>query len=153
MEETFVLIKPDGIQRSMVGRIIQRLEEKGLKLLSVKMMRLDKKNVEKLYPHLVEKEFFPRLVNFMVAGPVLAMVWEGEGAVLATRKLLGSTNPQEASTGTIRGDMALSVGANLVHCSDSLENSKKEIDLFFSPGEINKYEKSTGIWLREEPWK
>ncbi len=153
MEDTFILIKPDGIQRSMVGRIIQRLEEKGLQLRAVKMEQLDESMVKKLYPHLKNKEFFPRLVNFMVATPVLAMVWRGEGAVLATRKLLGSTDPQKAETGTIRGDMALAVGANLVHCSDAPENAAREIELFFSPGELCNYEKSTNIWLREEPWQ
>ncbi len=153
MEDTFVLIKPDGIQRSMVGRIIQRLEEKGLQLRAMKMVWLDKEIVEELYPHLKEREFFPRLANFMISSPVLAMVWRGEGAVAATRKLLGSTDPQKAENGTIRGDLALAVGANLVHCSDSEENAAREIELFFSPEEMWDYEKSTEIWLREEPWQ
>ncbi len=153
MEETFVLIKPDGIQRKNIGQIIQRLEGKGLQLKAMKMLWLTPPQVEELYPHLKDKEFFPRLTNFMVAAPVIVMVWAGEEAISATRKLLGATNPQEASTGTIRGDWAMAVGANLVHGSDSPATARREIEQFFSQEEIMEYEQAGENWLKEEPWQ
>ncbi len=153
MENTFVLIKPDGIQRNMMGQIIQRLENKGLQLKAMKMLWLSPSQVEELYPHLKEKEFFPRLINFMIAAPVIVMVWTGEEAISVTRKLLGATNPQEADNGTIRGDWALAVGANLVHGSDSPATARREIEQFFSQEEIMDYEQAGGNWVKEEPWQ
>lgn len=131
MEQTFVMVKPDGVQRKLVGEIISRLENKGFILRAAKIMQINKELAECHYAEHQGKPFFPGLVEFITSGPVMAMVWEGENAVAAVRKLMGATNPLDAAPGTIRGDLAMVMSENLIHGSDSLEAAQREIKLFF----------------------
>ncbi len=136
MERTFVMIKPDGVIRELVGEIITRFERKGLKIVAMKMTKLDDPILDVHYSHLKDKPFFPGIKDFMKSGPVVAMVLEGENAVSEVRKIVGATRPWEAAPGTIRGDMAIALPANLIHASDSLENAEEEIRRFFNENEI-----------------
>lgn len=131
MEQTLVLVKPDGVQRKLVGEIISRLERKGFILRAAKMMQIDEELAGRHYAEHQGKPFFPGLVEFISSGPVVAMVWEGENAVAAVRKLMGATDPLEAAPGTIRGDLAAVMSENLIHGSDSPEAAQREIGLFF----------------------
>lgn len=135
MEQTFVMIKPEGVKRRLIGEIIKRFEQKGLYLAAVKIMKADKALLEKHYEELKGKPFFNGLVEWMSSGNVVPMVFEGENAVKVARKLMGVTNPMDAEVGTIRADFSGSVGRNIVHGSDSVENAKKEISLWF--GEVS----------------
>jgi nucleoside-diphosphate kinase len=139
MERSFVLIKPDAIQRKFVGRIIQRLEEKGLKLVGTKMMQLDNEILVKHYSHLADKPFFPELRKFMSSTPVIVTCWEGLDCVSTVRKLCGVTKARDANPGTVRGDWAMSIQDNLVHASDTLENASAEIARFFNDNELFEY--------------
>ncbi len=132
MEQTFVMVKPDGVQRKLVGEIISRLERKGFILRAAKMMQIDAELAGRHYAEHQGKPFFPGLVEFISSGPVVAMVWEGENAVAAVRKLMGATDPLEAAPGTIRGDLAAVMSENLIHGSDSPEAAQREIGIFFS---------------------
>lgn len=134
MERTFVAIKPDAVQRGLIGEIIQRFERKGFKILAMKMMQLDKDIAEKHYAEHKGKPFFDNLVRFITSGPIVAMVLEGENTVSMVRKMMGATNPQNAESGTIRADYGQITERNIVHGSDSPESAKREIALFF--GEI-----------------
>lgn len=131
MEQTFVMVKPDGVQRKLVGEIISRLERKGFILRAAKMMQIDAELAGRHYAEHQGKPFFPGLVEFISSGPVVAMVWEGENAVAAVRKLMGATDPLEAAPGTIRGDLAAVMSENLIHGSDSPAAAQREIGLFF----------------------
>ncbi|MFD0588594.1 nucleoside-diphosphate kinase [Paenibacillus sp. GCM10027627] len=131
MERTFVMVKPDGVARGLVGRIVARFEEKGFTLVDAKLTQLDRKLAEEHYEHLKSKSFFGELVDFITSGPVFAMVLEGKDAVQNARSLIGATNPSEATAGTIRGDYAIDVASNIVHGSDSNENAEREISLYF----------------------
>lgn len=131
MEQTFVMVKPDGVQRKLVGEIISRLERKGFILRGAKMMQIDEELAGRHYAEHQGKPFFQGLVEFITSGPVVAMVWEGENAVAAVRKLMGATNPLDAAPGTIRGDLATVMSENLIHGSDSPEAAQREINLFF----------------------
>src|SRR5579864_4185847 len=140
MERTLVLIKPDAIQRDLAGEIIQRLERKGLKLVGIKMMALSDDLLDVHYSHLAGRDFFAEIKTFMRSTPVIACVWEGVDSVNTVRLLCGITKAREAAPGTIRGDFAMSVQANLVHASDSLETAEVEIKRFFKPEELFEYE-------------
>jgi len=143
MEKSLILVKPDGIQRGLVGEIISRFERKGLKLIGLKMMNLDDVMLEAHYAHLSDKPFFGEIKDFMKSSPIVAMAWEGgEGSVAAIRILVGPTKGHEAPAGTIRGDFGLSGSNNIVHASDSVENGKNEIDRFFEDDELFEYQKS-----------
>lgn len=142
MERTLVLLKPDAIQRGLVGEITSRFEKKGLKLVGLKMMRLDEAVLREHYAHIADKPFFPGVAQFMKSSPVVAMCWEGLGAVNAVRLITGITKAREADGGTIRGDFAMSVSCNVIHASDNVENSLKEVPRFFNPDEIHEYYKS-----------
>ncbi|GKU76013.1 nucleoside-diphosphate kinase [Paenibacillus sp. L3-i20] len=131
MSRTFVMVKPDGVERGLVGRIVARFEEKGFTLVDAKLTRLDRKLAEIHYEHLNTKPFFGELVDFITSGPVFAMVLEGKDAIQNARSLIGATNPTEATPGTIRGDYAIDVSSNIVHGSDSDENAEREINLHF----------------------
>jgi nucleoside-diphosphate kinase len=131
MERTFVMVKPDGVARSLIGPIVTRFEQKGLKLRAIKLMTIDRPLAERHYGEHREKPFFGELVDFLTSGEVCAMVWEGRNAVACARSLIGKTNPVEAAPGTIRGDYALDVSSNIVHGSDSPESAEREIGLFF----------------------
>jgi len=136
MERTFVAIKPDGVQRGLIGEIIQRFEKKGFKIVGLKLMQLDKATAKKHYAEHEGKSFFESLVNFITSGPILAMVIEGDNAVPVVRKMLGKTNPQEAEPGTIRSDYAQTKERNIIHGSDSTESAKREIAIFFKDSEL-----------------
>lgn len=131
MDRTFVMVKPDGYARGLVGNIVARFEAKGFKLIDAKVTHLPREIAEQHYDHLRSKAFFGELVDFIVSGPIFAMVWEGKDAVINARSLIGATNPSEALPGTIRGDYAIDVASNIIHGSDSNENAEIEIKRFF----------------------
>ncbi len=139
MERTLVLLKPDAVQRDLVGEIISRLERKGLKLVGIKMMQLSSDLLDTHYSHLVGRGFYPEIRSFMQRTPVVACCWEGIDSVNTVRLLTGITKAREAAPGTIRGDFALSVQTNLIHCSDSLETAKAEVERFFKAEELFEY--------------
>lgn len=141
-EQTLVLIKPDAIQRGLVGQIISRFELKGLKLVASKMISLDEVILREHYAHIADKPFFKGLADFMQSTPVLAMVWEGLEVIDAVRRITGITKAREAEAGSIRGDFAMSVSCNVIHASDTVENAEKEVKRFFKPDEIFHYDKS-----------
>lgn len=150
MERTLVLVKPDGVQRGLVGEVVSRLERRGLKLAAMKLMRMDEALASRHYGEHVERPFFRGLVEFITSGPLVAMVWEADKAVEVVRKTVGETHPAAAAPGTIRGDLALDIGRNVVHGSDSPESAVREIGLFFSPGEIVDYARSNDPWITEK---
>ena len=139
MERTAVLVKPDGLQRGMVGQIISRFESKGLKLVAIKIVQLDVEILDDWYGHLKEKSFFGELKEFMSLTPIVAMVWEGVEIIPAVRKIVGITKGREAEAGSIRGDFAMSGSQNLIHASDSEEAARKEIGLIFTETELFEY--------------
>lgn len=149
MERTLVLIKPDGVQRGLVGEVVSRLERRGLKLVAMKLMQIDDALARQHYAEHVDRPFFADLVVFISSSPVVAMVWEADKAVDAVRNTMGETNPVESPMGTIRGDLALDIGRNLIHGSDSPETASREINLFFNPSEIQKYQRNTDLWINE----
>lgn len=131
MEKTYVMLKPDAIQRKLMGQILTRIERKGLQIENMKMFTLNETILKEHYAHLKDKPFFPEIVEYMTSGPVVGMIVSGANAVATMRKILGATNPLEAEVGTIRGDFALETRYNLVHASDSVENAQIEIERFF----------------------
>jgi len=141
MERTLILLKPDALQRNLLGEIISRFEKKGLKIIALKMMRLNDEILKEHYSHHIDKPFFKKLVNFMESGPVIAMVLEGVEAIEAVRIICGPTLGRKADAGSIRGDYCMSQQQNIIHASDSLENAEKEIWRFFSQDEIFNYQK------------
>jgi len=141
MERTLILIKPDALQRGLVGRVMSYLEDKGLTLVGNKMMQLDDDLLHEHYAHLVDKPFFKGIADFMKSAPVVAQCWEGQECVEVVRKLCGVTNAREAAPGTIRGDLGMSVQSNLIHASDSLETAKVEVPRFFKGDELFNYDK------------
>ena len=147
MERSLVLIKPDAIQRGLAGEIISRLEKKGLKIVAMKMLHMDKNLAQRHYAIHKGKVFFDDLVNFITSSPVIAIVLQGKNAVEIIRQMMGETDPAKAYSGTIRGDFGIDIGHNLVHGSDSLENASKELDLFFSADEIFNYDRDLDTWI------
>lgn len=150
MQRTVVLVKPDGLQRGLIGEIVQRFERKGLKLIGLKMMRLNDELLDTWYAHHKEKSFFKDLKEFMTWTPIVAMVWEGQEAVSAVRKLVGVTKGYDAEAGSIRGDLAMSGSQNLIHASDELVNAEKEIGLIFAPEEIFQYDSAEACLIYSE---
>jgi nucleoside-diphosphate kinase len=149
-EQTLVLIKPDGVQRGLVGEVIGRLERRGLQLAGMKLMRITEELAGRHYAEHREKPFFGGLVSFITSAPVVAMVWEGPGAVAMVRAMMGATNPANAAPGTIRGDLAVSFGMNVIHGSDSPESAAREVALFFEPGEVLQWGRTIDPWVIEE---
>jgi len=149
VERTFVMVKPDGVQRGLIGEIISRLERKGLKIVAMKMLRISKELAQEHYAEHRAKPFFSSLVGYITSAPVVAMVVEGKNAVKVVRKLVGATNPSEAEPGTIRGDFGLDLGRNVVHASDSVMSADREIRLFFREEEILDYERESDVWIYE----
>lgn len=147
MERSLVLIKPDAMQRGLAGEIISRLEKKGLKIVAMKMLHMDKNLAQRHYAIHKGKAFFNDLVSFITSSPVIAIVFQGKNAVEIIRQMMGETDPAKAQRGTIRGDFGIDIGHNLVHGSDSLENASKEIDLFFSAEEIFNYDREIDTWI------
>ncbi|KAL2010581.1 hypothetical protein VTN00DRAFT_6388 [Thermoascus crustaceus] len=149
-EQTFIAIKPDGVQRGLVGPIISRFEQRGFKLVAMKLCSPSKEHLEKHYADLSGKPFFNGLVTYMLSGPIVAMVWEGREVVKTGRAILGATNPLASPPGTIRGDYAIDVGRNVCHGSDSVENAKKEIALWFNENELISYKQAQFDWIYEK---
>ena len=149
MEQTLVLVKPDGVQRGLTGEIIARLERRGLKLVGMKLMQVDEALAHRHYGEHVDRPFFPGLVGFITSGPIVAMAWEANNAVEIVRNTMGPTNPVGAGPGTIRGDFGVDIGRNLIHGSDSPESAQRELALFFGPEEILSYSRSSDPWIVE----
>lgn len=149
MERTFVMVKPDGVQRGLVGDVIRRFEAKGFKLVGLKLVSVSRELAEQHYGVHRERPFFGSLVEFIISAPVVAMVWEGKGAIASARKLIGATNPLEAEPGTIRGDFGVDIGRNLIHGSDGPDTAASEIALWFSESELANWEPATKSWLYE----
>ncbi|XP_034414890.1 nucleoside diphosphate kinase B-like [Cyclopterus lumpus] len=147
MERTFIAIKPDGVQRGIIGEVIKRFETKGFKLVGMKMQQASQELLNNHYSDLKGKPFFPTLIEYMSSGPVVAMVWEGKGAVKTGRVMLGETNPADSKPGTIRGDFCIDIGKNIIHGSDSVESAKKEISLWFKDDELVSYTSCAFSWL------
>jgi nucleoside-diphosphate kinase len=148
-QRTLVLVKPDGVQRGLIGEIIRRLEGRGLKLIALKLIQITRELANRHYAEHQGKPFFDGLVAFITSGPVVAMIWEGREAVSVVRTLMGATDPLKAGPGTIRGDLALDLGMNLIHGSDSPARAEAEIDLFFKGEEIHDYVRTADRWISE----
>jgi len=149
MQRTLVLVKPDAMQRGLAGEIIYRLERRGLKIVAIKMLQMDQALAKRHYAVHEGKAFFPGLIEYITSCPIIAVVFEGPRAIEAVRSTMGATDPVNAAGGTIRGDLALEMGRNLIHGSDSEENAEKEISLFFSPQEILSYPRQIDKWITE----
>ncbi|RXE55872.1 nucleoside diphosphate kinase [Methanoculleus taiwanensis] len=139
MDRTFVMVKPDGVQRGLVGEIVSRFESKGLKMVGAKLERLPEERIADQYREHLEKPFFPGLKQYIMSGPCFLMVWEGKNVVPIVRRIVGATNPAEAEPGSIRGDYALDIGRNVIHASDSPESADREIGIHFTPAELVAY--------------
>jgi nucleoside-diphosphate kinase len=139
MDRSFVMIKPDGVQRGLVGEIVSRLEAKGLKLVAARFEVLPEPRVTEQYKEHLSKPFFPSLKKYIMGGPCFLMVWEGRNVVAIVRKVIGATNPQEAMPGTIRGDFGIDIGRNVIHASDAPESADREIAIHFKPAELFTY--------------
>lgn len=150
MDRTLILVKPDGMQRGLAGQIISRFEMRGLKLVGMKLMQMPRSLAEEHYGEHKERDFYGRLVDYIISVPVIAMVWEGPKAVEAARATMGVTKPVDALPGTIRGDFGMVVGRNLVHGSDSTESAEREIELFFKPDELVAWQRDSDRWIVEE---
>ncbi|MDD4307724.1 MAG: nucleoside-diphosphate kinase [Thermoplasmata archaeon] len=149
MERTFVMVKPDGVQRGIAGQVVSRFESKGLKLVAAKLMVIDEDLASRHYAEHLGKPFYGKLVSFITSGPVLAMVWEGQDAISTVRAVVGKTNPKEAGPGTIRGDFGMTTGRNIIHASDSPASAEREIGLFFGKNEVLDYRRIDEVWLYE----
>jgi nucleoside-diphosphate kinase len=148
MERTYIMIKPDGVQRGLIGEIIKRFEQKGFKLQAMKLFSPPRALLEEHYADLSSKGFFAGLIDYMCSGPVCCMVWEGMGAVATGRKMLGATKPADSAPGTIRGDYCIDVGRNICHGSDAVESAEKEIALWFPEG-VCQWSSHSGPWIYE----
>ena len=149
MEQTYLMIKPDAVQRGLCGEIVTRFEKKGLKLIAMKLMVIPKETAETHYGEHKGKKFYDSLIAYITSGPVLAMVWEGDNAVQVCRNIMCKTNPQESAPGTIRGDYGMVTGVNIIHGSDSPESAKREIGIFFKPEELCSYDRTLDKWTYE----
>ena len=148
-ERSFIMIKPDGVQRNLVGKIMARFEQRGYSLVGLKMVTPSKEHLETHYEDLKAMPFFPKLLSYMMMGPVVAMVWQGTDVVRQGRNMLGATKPLESAQGTIRGDFCISVGRNICHGSDSVEAANREIALWFTDKELNDYKRTVDTWIYE----
>jgi nucleoside-diphosphate kinase len=149
MEQTLVLIKPDGVQRGLIGPIITRLEQRGLQLVALKLIQISPELAARHYAEHQGKPFYDKLITYITSGPSVALVWQGLRAVDAVRKTVGKTHPVDAEPGTIRGDLALEIGRNLIHASDGLQKAEAEVALFFTPQEFVDWSRTSDPWIRE----
>ena len=149
MERTFVMVKPDGLERGFCGNIISRFEQKGYRLAALKLIKIDQKLAKKHYAEHEGKPFFAGLVNYITSSPVVVMVLEGKDVIATVRKMMGATDPLKAEVGTIRGDLAIDIGRNIIHGSDSKESAEREISLYFKPEEILEYSRTMEKWIYE----
>lgn len=151
MERTFVAIKPDAVQRGLIGEVIQRFEKKGFKIIALKMILVNRETAEKHYAEHIGKPFYENLINFITSGPIIAMVIKGDDVVNLVRKMNGSTNPKDALPGTIRGDYAMIAERNIVHGSDSAESAEREIGIFFDKSELcDKWQRTAAKWITKK---
>ncbi len=146
-QRTFLMVKPDGVQRNLIGEIVSRFEKKGFQLIGAKLLNVPRELAEQHYAEHKERPFFGELVDFITSGPVFAMVWEGDNVVSMARTMMGKTNPVDAAPGTIRGDYAVSLGMNIIHGSDAPETAEREIALWFNPEEIHTSDKVINKWI------
>jgi len=151
VERTLIIVKPDGVQRGLTGEIIRRFETRGLRIVGMKFMSVSRALAEQHYAIHKGKPFYEPLVNYITSGPVVVMALEGTNAVEAARGTIGATNPAKAAAGSIRGDLGIEIGRNLVHGSDSVENGQAEIALWFKPDELVSWQRSTDSWIFEKP--
>ncbi len=149
MERTYVMVKPDGVQRGLVGEVIGRIERRGLKIAALRMNTISQENAKKHYAEHAQKPFFKSLIDFITSGPSVSMVVEGKNAVAVMRAINGATNPVNAGPGTIRGDLALDTGRNVVHASDSPDSARREISIHFRDSEITDYSRIDENWVYE----
>ena len=149
MEKSFVMIKPDGVSRRLMGKVLTRFEEKGLQIIAIKMLAIDKDLAKEHYGEHAEKPFFNDLVNYITSSPSLAMVLKGDDAISLIRKIVGATNPKDADLGTIRGDFAMDMGRNIIHASDSPKSAEREIKLFFNDDDICDFSIIDNSWIYE----
>ncbi|XP_063228700.1 nucleoside diphosphate kinase [Bacillus rossius redtenbacheri] len=149
-ERTFIMVKPDGVQRGLVGKIIKKFESKGFKLVAMKFTWATEEHLKKHYADLAARPFFPGLVKYMSSGPVVPMVWEGLNVVKTGRVMLGATDPKDSAPGTIRGDLCIQVGRNIIHGSDSVEAAQKEINLWFDTKEVIAWQPAVEAWVYED---
>jgi nucleoside-diphosphate kinase len=149
LERTYCMIKPDGVQKGLIGEIISRIERKGYKIVGMKLLQLTTAMAEEHYREHEGKSFYPGLLQYITSGPVVALVVEGKNAVKGMRALMGATNPLEAAPGTIRGDFGLDMGRNVIHGADSIESAKREIAIYFKEEELLQYDKSLDEWIYE----
>jgi len=150
VEQTLVLVKPDGVERGLIGEVIARLERRGLRLVAAKFMKVSKELAETHYAIHKGKPFYEGLISYITSAPVMAMVWEGPNAVAAVRQTMGATRPTEAAPGTLRHDFALEVGRNLTHASDEPANAEKEIALWFKPEDLVNWKREVDRWIFEK---
>ena len=150
MERSLVLVKPDGVQRALIGEVISRLERRGLRLVAAKFLQVSKELAETHYAIHKGKPFYDGLIAYIISAPVMAMVWEGPNAVAAIRQTMGATRPTEAAPGSLRHDFALEVGRNLTHASDTVENGEKEVALWFKPEELVDWKREVDRWVFEK---
>lgn len=150
LERTFILVKPDGVQRGLIGEVISRLERRGLRLVAARFQSVSRKMAERLYAVHQGKPFYDGLLDYITSGPVMAMVWEGPSAIAAVRQTIGATRPIEAEPGSLRHDFSLEVGRNLTHASDSVETARKEIDLWFRSEDLVDWSRDIDTWIFEQ---
>lgn len=152
MERTFIALKPDAVQRGLIGEVIARFEKKGFKLVGLKLLQVTPEMAQEHYGEHKEKPFFKGLVDFITSGPVVAMAWEGDNVVETARKMMGATNPKDSAPGTIRGDYSIDLGRNVIHGSDSVASAERELNIFFSANELlSSWNRSTEGWVYENP--
>merc|ERR1712132_12674 len=149
-ERTFIMLKPDAVHRGLIGDIVKRFEQKGFKSAAMKFMQASEELLKEHYADLSTKKFFPGLIKYMSSGPVVPMVWEGLNVVKTGRVMLGATNPADSAPGTIRGDFCIQVGRNICHGSDAVDSAAKEIDLWFKPEELTRYDPVASSWVYED---
>ncbi|MFW6064817.1 MAG: nucleoside-diphosphate kinase [Candidatus Natronoplasma sp.] len=149
METTFLMVKPDGVQRGLIGKVVSRLEDKGLRIDAMKMMQIDKQEAKEHYAEHKGKDFYEPLLDFITSGPVVVMAVSGDSAISVIRDMVGATDPKEADPGTIRGDYGLDVGRNIVHAADSKESAERELDIFFGKKEYQEYSRVEETWIYE----
>ncbi|RPI95075.1 MAG: nucleoside-diphosphate kinase [Chloroflexi bacterium] len=149
MERTLIIVKPDGVQRGLIGEIIRRFENRGLRIVGMKFIQMSRELAAKHYKVHEGKPFYPKLIDYITSGPVAVLALEGTDAVAVARGTIGATKPVDAAAGTIRGDLGLEIGRNLVHGSDSVENAKKEVKIFFSAKELVSWTRDTDRWIFE----
>ena len=149
METTFLMVKPDGVQRGLVGSVIQRLEERGLRITAMKMMTIERERAETHYAQHEGKDFYEPLLDYITSGPVVTMAVKGENAISMIRNMVGATDPQEADPGTIRGDFGIEIGRNIVHAADSKSSAERELDIFFEESDYNEYTRVEETWIYE----